>query len=159
MLTTIKHKVKMLTTPYNYDIMRKIIFLVAFLLVSCEKYVDYENSPLPEEFELKYLKKQNNSSDEKPPVFIQEHKIRFLEFEASTFEVSVLTDKTTDVYIGFFRADDIDDAGKAKTGKSIIRLQKISVPQEEMIEHYDRNGVELTRFDGSKHLIKFVPSD
>ncbi len=136
--------------------MKKLLFLLSFLLVSCGKDLMYETSLINDFSKIENIQKKHEVFCAKPVVYNQEIKLKFLEFEASTFEVFVISDKTTNICIGFFRADDVDHSGKVKTGKSIIRMQTIPLPREEMVEHYCNSGVELTRFDGTKHYIKFI---
>ena len=89
----------------------------------------------------------------------KEVKIHFMETESPFFDVFVICNKSRSVDVGFFRADDVTSDGRVKTGKSLIRIFSIFVPQEEEIESWGNGGITLLRADGTKHKVKFVPVD
>ncbi len=82
-------------------------------------------------------------------------KIYFKEGESPFFDVSVLSEKSNSVDVYFFKAEDVTEDGRIKSGKTFCRMFTIFIPDGEKLDRWGYGGIDLIRSDYRLHHIDF----
>ena len=82
-------------------------------------------------------------------------KIHFKEGESPFFDVVMLSEKSNNVSIYFFNAEDITSDGRIKSGKTLCRSFMMFLPEGEKVDKFGYGGIDLITEDFRLHHVDF----